>query len=207
MVNQETLDRLRDDFPTSSWAIWSDNFPKRTSIEAANAGAKFADFIEDHASKLRPDIVFLGLNPSTEEPGNFTNFHSVEARHQDAWLRVFIEEAGLDGAYMTDLSCKVEGQAADVTFDGDPTDYLGKQLERIDEESYDVICFGRKTYRAARSPSATDVEDMKHGIEKCHTELRGHQVTLYSVYHFSQFNPDYLEKLRDQLEYLGQKLN
>lgn len=151
-------------------------------------------------------VVLVGLNPSTDLPGNFSNFHSTEARHQDTWLRVFVEEAGLDGAYMTDLAERVEPRAMNVDIRDASIAGLAEQLRRLGETEYVVIAFGRDAFRALQSVGPTGYEERDGGILVSDLTLVGIPIALYGVYHYSRLYPDNVRRLRDRLGHLGREV-
>jgi hypothetical protein len=47
-------------------------------------------------------IVLLSLNPYTELPSNYQNFHSTEPKHRNDQFRDFVEEVYVQGSYSPD---------------------------------------------------------------------------------------------------------
>jgi hypothetical protein len=80
----------------ASWGNWK----KRTSDSKVTSNLEFSDEL---LQGLQPNIVFCGLNVSTDvEPGNWNNFHK-EGDCGNSNLRDSIIRTRLRGAYLTDL--------------------------------------------------------------------------------------------------------
>lgn len=201
MVDEQTVERLQETYPRTSWAIWSEGFPKRGCIEEDES--QFVQYVTSQRHRLRPNIVFLGLNPSTEQPRNFQNFHSTSLRHADKDLRIVIEESGLEGGFMTDCSDTVEPDADELDLDSGFLEPLFDQFEILPAEQFTVICFGRQAFHEVSAVIEKPVEELAEGVRRV-VEHREHiEVSFYSVYHYSQhISPKYLEQLRDQLRYI-----
>lgn len=204
-MDDSTLEQISRNHSTASWAIWSESFPRRDSVEALDDKNRLVEFVKKRSEDLRPDLILVGLNPSTEKPRMYSNFHSIKARHQDAWLRVFVEESDLEGAYMTDISGGVHQRGEDVSFNNEPIQEFSEQLHRLGPDSFDIICWGRKAYNFLKQYSTGPESELKHSIFKTPVEIENIAATVYSVYHYSQVNPDNLETLREQLQFLEQK--
>lgn len=199
------LEGIREGFTTSSWALWSDRYPKRGCIE--EDPGELIDYIEGRTESLRPEVVFLGLNPSTkaqsEAPGTYSNFHSPSLAHRDCDLRIIAEETGLEGSYMTDLSEKATPDSSEIDASSIDTGELMDQLERLGQDHYHLICFGRSTYNLLRKACCGSDEGLDESIETFSFTDRGIMSDVYSVYHYSQQDGQYTEALRDQLAYLS----
>ena len=80
----------------ASWGNWK----KRTSYSKVTSNLEFSDEL---LQGLQPNIVFCGLNVSTDvEPGNWNNFHKKDDSGNSN-LRDSIIGTRLRGAYLTDL--------------------------------------------------------------------------------------------------------
>lgn len=205
MTGTIDLDQLRKGFATSSWALWSDRYPKRGCIEEDST--ELIDYIEERTESLRPEVVFLGLNPSTEAlseaPETYSNFHSPSLAHRDSDLRIIVEETGLEGSYMTDISEKATPDSSEIDATSIDTEQLMEQLEWLDQEHYHLICFGRTTYNLLRRAYSANDEELAESMRTFSFTDRGSAADVYSVYHYSQQDGQYTEALRDQLAYLS----
>lgn len=65
-MDVRTLETLKDQYPTSSWALWSPEFPDDGCVEEDSK--QLFDFISERRDSLRPSVVLLSLNPSTHLP-------------------------------------------------------------------------------------------------------------------------------------------
>lgn len=204
MVDIETCRELRDKFNISSWAIWSDRFPKRGCVE--EYPDNLVEFIEDKVDELRPEVVFLGLNPSTdtqeEQEGRYTNFHSPSLEHRDGDLRITVEESRFTGAYMTDLSAEPTPDSGEIGSDDIDILPLNDQFELLGEDHFRVICFGRKVFELLKGHWDISHEELEESIRWFRPPVEKWTADFYSVYHYSQPDGSYTEKLRDQLEHL-----
>lgn len=204
MVTLETCRELRDGFETASWALWSDRFPKRGCVE--EKPDELVQFIEDSRHRLKPDVVFLGLNPSTktqeEVGGMYTNFHSPKLQHRDVDLRIAIEENDLERAYMTDITTKPTADSGDISEEDIDSGALIEQFEIMDSDEFDVICFGRRVFNLLKDRWSTSHEELKHNIWSFASPVDQVDAEFYSVYHYSQPDGRYTDKLRTQLRYL-----
>lgn len=204
MVDIETCQKLRDEYNTSSWAVWSDRFPKRGCIE--ENPDELVDFLEDKANELRPDVVFLALNPSTdtqeEQEGRYTNFHSPSLEHRDVDLRIAIEESGLTGGYMTDLSAEPTPNAEGIGPEDIEIQALHDQFKLLGEGHFRVICFGRRVFNLLKSQWDISHKELDESIWWFRGPFEEWTADFYSVYHYSQQDGSYTEKLRDQLDHI-----
>lgn len=139
-MDRETLEALRDNHPTSSWAIWSPSFPEEGCIEEDPEA--LYEYIVKRREGLRPSVVLLSLNPSTDMPANFLNFHSTAPKHRNDQFRDLVEESGLGGAYMADLVEETaDASASNVTPTEADVDNLFAQLQLLGQEEYHILCF------------------------------------------------------------------
>ena len=193
MVDLDVLRWLRVEFATASWAFWSVDYPRRGCIE--EDPARLVEFIEARAHRLKPWVVLLDLKGQRPRPDDFGNFHSTSARDHDFALRIFVEEAGLDGAFMTTLSAPAVIEAG-----GAPSaDYLLRQLDLLYEDHYHVICFGTRTFDAVRSRFDGTASTVEGGVTRYSTEAEQYAIDFYAVYHYGQPTGEHVERLRDQL--------
>lgn len=206
-MDDETLQHLREEFPTSSWALWSEWFPKEDCIE--EDPAKLFEFIVNRQQNLRPSIVLLSLNPSSHPPSDYRNFHSTDPSHQNDQFRHLVEAAGLEGAYMTDLvehevtpdSGTVNPQASDVI-------NLLEQLDRLDQDRYHILCFHAKVYETLTSFFDGAHQELKHEISAFQTQHDGVELYCYRVWFHANWgaNQDKVSALETQLQYLRSEI-
>lgn len=202
MISEGVMKTLREEYPRTSWAIWSEDFPRRGCIEEDSE--RFVGYVQSQRHRLRPDLVFLGLNPSTDAPSDFANFHSPSLRHADRDLRIVVEESGLEGGFMTDCSDTVEPRGERLDLESEFLQTFFAQLKTLPGAEYTVVCFGRRVFDEIRSAVKSSAEELAEGVSRRTCTREGLEVAFYSVYHYSQrSNPRYLESLRDQLTYLS----
>lgn len=204
MVDLDTCRKLRRNFETSSWALWSDRFPRRGCVEADPD--ELVEFIENNVDKLQPEVVFLGLNPSTKEQeqhdGRYTNFHSPKLQHRDVDLRISVEENGFVGAYMTDLTTKPTPNSDEIDKDDVEVQSLIRQFEILGRDDYHVICFGRRVSNLLKDLWGVSHKELDHDVWSFSSPIDQINAQFYSVYHYSQPDGTYTDKLRNQLRHL-----
>lgn len=198
-----TLRTLKDEYPTSSWALWSPEFPDDGCAEEDSTA--LYEFITRNRDRLRPSVVLLSLNPSTELPEDYRNFHSTDPKHRNDQFRDLVEEAGLEGAYMTDLvervidheSENVEPTPADV-------DTLLEQLELLDRERYHIICFHEKVFQALLEASDSAPRELPHDIRAFSCTEDGRRIDCYRVWFHANWgaNKEKIPALREQLAFI-----
>lgn len=206
-MNVSTLGTLKDDYPTSSWALWSSEFPEEGCIEE-NPAALY-EFIKDNREQLRPSTVLLSLNPSTELPAEYQNFHSTDSNHRNDQFRDLVEEAGLEGAYMTDLVERiVDADSSNVDPTPDDVENLFEQLDFIGQESYYVLCFHEKVYQTLLDDCTSASRKLPHDIRAFRATHRGVQLECYRVWFHANWgaNRDKIPALRDQLTFLSSEI-
>lgn len=202
-----TLETLKCNYPTSSWAYWSQNFPDEGCIEEDSA--EFYKFIQRNQKQLRPSIVLLSLNPSTTLPANYQNFHSTDPKHRNDQFRDHVVAADLEGAYMTDLvervveanSAKVEPTSADVS-------NLLEQLDLLNQERYYLICFHLKVFQTLMDAFNSTSREHPHDIKGFSTVEDGRQLECYRVWFHANWgaNKDKIPALREQLKFLSAEI-
>lgn len=203
-MDDSTLETLKNEYPTASWALWSSEFPETGCIE--DKPAEFFEYIKQRRDQLRPSVVLLSLNPSTELPTNYRNFHSTDPKHRNDQFRDLIEEAGLEGAYMTDLveriinadSGNVEPTSADV-------ENLVNQLKQLDQVHYHILCFHEKVYQALKDACESNTRELPHDIRTFQGKYDGVEIECYRVWFHANWgaNQDKVSALREQLKFLN----
>ena len=202
-----TLATLKDEYPTSSWALWSSKFPDEGCIEEDPAA--FYDFIKRNREQLRPSIVLLSLNPSTKLPSDYQNFHSTEPKHRNDQFRDLVEEADLDGGYMTDLVERIvdaDSGNVDPTPD-DVENFLG-QLNILDQGSYHIFCFHEKVYQTLLEFCGSASRELPHDIRAFRSDHEGVQLECYRVWFHANWgaNRDKVAELQHQLTFLSSEI-
>ena len=202
-----TLETLKDCYPTSSWALWSSKFPEEGCSE--EDPAELFEFIKSNRDQLRPSIILLSLNPSTELPSNYQNFHSTAPKHRNGQFRDLVENAGLEGAYMTDLveriveynSAKVEPTSGDVN-------NLLEQLEILDQENYYLICFHEKVFQTLRKAFSARSRKLRHNVRGFTAVQDEYRLECYRVWFHANWgaNKDKVPELREQLRFLSSEI-
>jgi hypothetical protein len=148
MINQEKFDALSK-YPTSSWAIWTEEFNKKGCLEG-DSGQPKKYFIEN-MSLLKNNIILLGLNPSgdpkkikaDQEYWSMRNFHKV-GHKGDNCLKETIKNKNLNniyGAYMTDLSDEINTFAKQVIIKKEHIDIFLSKLEILDTNNFHIVSF------------------------------------------------------------------
>ena len=198
------LKKLKDNHPTSSWAIWSQEFPKEGCVE--EDASKFYDFIQQSREQLRPSVVLLSLNSSTSMPSDFLNFHSTDPKHRNQQFVDVVKEGGLEGAFMTDLveetvmvdSGKVEATSEDV-------ENLFDQLSILGQDEYHVVCFLKQVFTTLRDYFDANVEQLPHNIKSFKAEKNGIRLNFYRVWFHANWgaNKDKIPELKKQLSYIN----
>ena len=206
-MNVDTLERLKDEYPTSSWALWSSDFPEDGCIE--ETPAEFYEFIKSNRDRLRPSVVLLSLNPSTELPSEYQNFHSTEPKHRNDQFRDFVEEADLEGAYMTDLVERiVDADSDNVDPISDDVENFLQQLNRLDQETYHVLCYHEKVFQTLMDFCDSRSRELDYDIRAFRAVQDGIRLNCYRVWFHANWgaNRDKVEELQKQMSYLSSEV-
>lgn len=207
-MEKSLLRQLRNQHPTSSWALWSEDFPEEGCADE-NPSELF-DYIYDRREDLRPSIVLLSLNPSTSMASDFQNFHSTDPKHKNDQFQEIIEENGLEGSYMTDLVEKtVQVDSGKVEPEDQDIENLFEQLQILDQEQYHIICFLRPVFRALLDYFDADFEELPHNIKSFSASKDGMRLNCYRVWFHANWgaNQDKMPELHKQLSYLNEKVD
>jgi len=142
----------------ASWAIWKEqgNHPPRFNM--GDLSVLDPQQNTDLLSQLRPDVVFVGLNPSRfdvyAEP--FSNFHSNYRYAQDYKIRNATINTKLWGGYMTDIikdHVELQGQTVRRYLNENPDvedkniEIFRNELKDLGTETPTIIAFGGEVYR------------------------------------------------------------
>lgn len=203
-MDVQTLESLKNQYPTSSWALWSPRFPDKGCIE--DNPQQLFDFISQQREALRPSIVLLSLNPSTHLPSSFQNFHSTDSQHRNDKFRDYVVQAELEGAYMTDLVERVnpDSNAVEVT-DDDVQNFLD-QLKLLDQDHYYVICFLNDAFTALRDTFDSKERNYPHNIKGFSTVWNGSKLDCFKVYFHANWGVNQDKTPDEQLTYLSNQV-
>jgi len=205
-MDRTTLERIRDEHPTASWALWSPTFPKPGCVEEEQD--ELFEYIISRHDEMRPSIVLLSLNPSTDMPSDFWNFHSTQPKHRNDQFRDLVEASGLTGAFTTDLvEHTVDASAGDVTPTDDDVENFFHLLNLLGQDEYHVLCFLQEVFDALRDAFDETPEQLPNDIDAFTTRQRGFTLHCYRVWFHANWgaNKDKIPKLEEQLAYLNQQ--
>jgi hypothetical protein len=102
-MDRDTFDLIKAKYGDhASWAVWA---PAGTAPKSNIGDLHVLDPDRDPRllSKLRPDVVMLGLNLSRPVLTPLSNFHDKRPQGQDFKIRYAFSGTSFYGAYMTDL--------------------------------------------------------------------------------------------------------
>ncbi len=199
-----TLEILREEYPTSSWALWSSEYPDDGCIE--ENPAEFYEFVKQHRNQLRPSIVLLSLNPSSQLPSDYQNFHSTDPKHHNDQFQELVEDAELEGAYMTDLVERiVDPDSGNVDPKSDDVENFIRQLNLLSRETYHVFCFHEKVFQQLMKYYDAESRELNHDIRAFRAQQDGVQLKCYRVWFHANWgaNRDKVPELRKQLKFLS----
>lgn len=218
-VNREMFDTLADEYPTASWALWSDDFHEDRCLEENPDDVR--DFLAapEQRTRMTPSVVFVGLNLSGEILADLSNFHGLGQKMpnggrygQNDWrLKAFIQAARLSaliGGYMTDLSIVEESDSSNVTPADVDYESFADQLRLLDQDHYSVICFGNKAFDILRESVDAHAERGKDespvSLRTFTASVADRPIHAYRVWHYSNhYNPGKYPELRAQLAYIA----
>ncbi|MFC7177903.1 hypothetical protein [Halosegnis marinus] len=200
-MEERTLERLKHEYPTASWALWSSSFPDDGCVE--EDPTRLGDYISERRESLRPAIVLLSLNPSTHLPSDFQNFHSTNPKHQNDQFRDYVVNAGLEGAYMTDLVERVNPDSNAVEVKDEDIDTFLDQLELLGEDHYYVICFLNDVFVALREAFNGREVTYPHNILGFSAEWNGITLDCFKVYFHANWGVNQDKTPDEQLQYLS----
>ena len=206
-MDVSTLETLKDEYPTSSWALWSSDFPSEGCIE--ESPGRLYEFIKRNQDRLRPSIVLLSLNPSTQLPSDYQNFHSTEPKHRNDQFRDFVEDADLGGAYMTDLVERiVDANSGNVDPTPDDVEHFFEQLDLLDQETYHILCFHEKVFQTLMNYYDSRERELDHDIRAFRAVQDGVRLECYRVWFHANWgaNRDKIPALRNQLTFLSSEI-
>lgn len=202
-----TLETLKDEYPTSSWALWSSDYPDDSCIE--EEPTHLYEFIKRNQAQLRPSIVLLSLNPSTHLPSDYQNFHSTDPKHRNDQFRDLVEDANLEGAYMTDLVERiVDADSGNVAPTSDDVENFLQQLNHLDQETYHVLCYHEKVFQTLMDFCDSRSRELDHEIRAFRAVQDGIRLNCYRVWFHANWgaNRDKIEELQKQMTYLSSEV-
>jgi hypothetical protein len=206
-MDVSTLEVLKDEYPTSSWALWSSDFPEDGCLE--EDPAEFYEFVKRNRDQLRPSIVLLSLNPSTQLPSDYQNFHWTDPKHRNDQFRDLVEDADLEGAYMTDLVERVvDADSGNVDPTEDDVENLFRQLTLLDQETYYILCFHEKVFQTLMEYCDSRSRELDHDIRAFRAVKDGVRLECYRVWFHASWgaNRDKMPALQEQLTFLSSEI-
>jgi hypothetical protein len=213
-VDPTGLGNMLDDIAKhhGSWAIWPKNADEMAEFRADPVG-----FMAARNRLLRPEIVFLGLNPARELPLYPLNFHeynkSGDLTRNDKKLKIVIQDrpscANLRGGYMTDAFPKVAVNSAKVETSQQKREgaicLFRQQLKELGQSKYFVIGFGRgvwkKFLRRMLWVGPEEVRIVGPGIAYVTGRLEEFKMEVFATpLHYSYCSKDRLERQLAELD-------
>lgn len=166
------------------------------------------DYILSRRDEMRPSIVLLSLNPSTDMPSDFRNFHSTRTNHRNDQFRDVVEASGLTGAFMADLvEDTVDGSATNVTATEDDIENFFHMLDLLNQDEYHIFCFLQEVFDTFQDAFDVKPEQLPHDIEAFTVRQRGFTLQYYRVWFHANWgvHKDKIPKLAEQLSYLKEQ--
>lgn len=209
-MDAKTLETVAQRFPWASWAVWDEAFPDGDCVE--DRPSELVDFMKQDRTDLTPGVILLGLNRADTLPAPFANFHAPSRKHYDYRLKEFIQErrlSNLHGAYMTDLVDTVDPDSQRVTVTDDDARVFHEQLRLLDQQEYQVLCFGNKPFDGLVdyydvSVSTTEPELKRATVHVDEWTLHLNRLWFYGLYGVYQ---NKVEVLKRQLEQVNEWLS
>lgn len=174
----DLLEKMSDHRRTDSWAVWE--------TDSGGALTGRMPFPLDQApSAVQSRTMFVALNPGgtvedAKRREDWGNFHSADAKHNDAFLANALLGTSFWGGYIADLLPDVhESDSGKVSL----TNALKKQtVETLVEKALllgasSVVCLGGKSAEAVRRFSSLLEEEAGIAPE-----------SVYSIWHYSRSN-------------------
>lgn len=205
-MDRTRLEQIRDEHPTASWALWSPTFPEAGCVEEQRS--ELFEYIVSRRDEMRPSIVLLSLNPSTDMPSHFLNFHSTQPKHRNEQFRDVVEASDLTGAFMTDLvEHTVDASAGNVTPTDDDIENFFDRLELLGQDEYHVFCFLQDVFDTLRDAFDETPDQLPHDIDAFTTRKEGFTLHCYRVWFHGNWgaNKDKIRELETQLTYLNEQ--
>ncbi|SVC97903.1 uncharacterized protein METZ01_LOCUS350757, partial [marine metagenome] len=142
----------------ASWAIWKEQGNHPPMFNIGDLSVLDPQQNPNLLSQLKPDVVFVGLNTSTDinDLGPFSNFHSTSPHAQDYKIRFALKDTELWGGYMTDIikdHVELQGQTVRSYLNENPDvedkniETFRKELKDLGTENRTIIAFGNEVFR------------------------------------------------------------
>ncbi|MCL2443210.1 MAG: hypothetical protein FWD13_07065 [Treponema sp.] len=199
MINEKQLEDLAK-IETASWAIWSDVNNK--------------EYCKENIKSLKNNVVFVGLNrsgnkDSKSNPKNniFKNFHTF-GHKGDGLLKDTISNLDfLKGAYMTDISNKIESNENNVRIEKEAKVNFEKQLDILGADKFTIICFGAKVlnFFIKEYGIKTKLKENKYKVKELTITTGNKILNLYGIRHYS-YRFGKKEVFENQLKYINDEL-
>lgn len=204
------LEKIADQFPWASWAIWDESFPDGDCVE--RRPDDLVAFMDQRRAQLTPSVVLMGLNRSDDLAAPFSNFHEPTRRHYDYRLKEFIQDRHLEqlhGGYMTDLVDTVQVDSGQVRVTESDVSELGDQLHLLDEQTYHLLCFGNKPFDGLVEYFDVPVTTAAPELKCAEATLDGRTLRLYRLWFYGLYgaNQHKVAVLRDQLAELNDRIS
>jgi len=180
MINKNQLEKLSE-IETASWAIWREVIDKKYCIE--------------NKKELKNDVIFVGLNrsgkknsKSKQKNNTFINFHTF-GHKGDGLLKDTIPYLDyLSGAYMTDLSTKIEADGNKVIIEKDAKKRFEKQLDILGADKFTIICFGGKVFNFFKKEYCPKVKVQMtcDGVKIVSIKTDKWELKIFGIWHYTQ---------------------
>jgi hypothetical protein len=185
----DLFDKITD--TRSSWALWPDSDDCK----------KLRDYFKKNIIKLKPNIIYLGLNPS-DTINDCENFH--KSANDKILKKQIIKFVNLQGGFMTDLYSIENKNSKEVK--GDTNEIRGfiNKLQFINSPEIKIICFGDKVYLHLRDYLEPDIEIRFLSTNLLNFSIYKHniKIDIYRVWHYSNWRKN--KFLKDQLKQLDE---
>lgn len=211
-MDRETQQTLHSEYPESSWALWSDDFPSEGCIEADPD--RLTEFFVENRQRLRPDVVLLSTIRAVEGERDYQLIHEPSYRNNDHRLMELIQDGPynrIEGAFITALWLRHEAAEPDDQWHGPGFDRLVDQLAILGRDEYHIICISKVAYGAMMMRFAYD-HDHADALPKQMGSLTVSademKITFYAVQDYTTFDRDRSTYpwLEGQLQYLNDEI-
>lgn len=186
---------LAKEFETGSWAIWSPRFNMKGCHE--EEPMRLRNYLESKIGMMRNSVILLGLNRSLKRTrsgkihrrkyASLSNFHAVGHAGDGLLKEVISSLSNVRGGYMTDLSLARESNSSRVKVnEREALRRLERQLDILNAEQYDVICFGKTTFKALAGKHYAVKQLVEDDVSKVELALNGgYHLSCYGAIHYS----------------------
>lgn len=211
-MDRETIQQLRSEFPESSWALWSDDFPSEGCIE--EDPDRLTEFFVEHHRRLRSDVILLSTVRSVDAERDYQLFHRPSYRSNHFRLKELIQGGPynrIEGAFIAALWLRDDEAATDDQWHGPGFDRLVDQLAVLGRDEYDIICLSNEAYATVMMRFASDYDDaatLPKQMNSLTVSVDEMTLTFYGVQDYTTLDPDRSEYpwLEGQLRYLNDEV-